>query len=39
MLLQNMALWHIDYAELKVLKNGRCRKGTLIFLFLPESRR
>lgn len=39
MLLQNTALWHIDYSELKVLKKCTWKKDSLIFLFLPESRK
>lgn len=35
-----MPLWHKEYFEFKVLeKNSRCKKATLTFPFLPESRR
>ena len=35
----NMPLWHADYFEQKAFKNGRCKKGALTSLFLPENRR
>lgn len=42
---QNTLPWHKDFFELKKikkkkrLKNNRCKKGTLTYPFLPESRR
>lgn len=35
---QNMPTWHFDYFELKALKNSRCKKGSLIPPFPPDSR-
>ena len=29
--LQNMPLWHIDYFELKHLRNNKCEKGSISF--------
>lgn len=37
---QNIPPWHKNYFELKKkLKNNRCKKDTLTYPFLPESRR